>query len=70
MFFAQRFDPKPGVSHEQMQDIHRRLATGWEREWPTNKLIGLFVRKWGMGTGNAAEFIRAGAAVVREGWGS
>lgn len=51
MLFVQRFDPKPGVSHEQMQDIYRRLAAGWEREWPTNKLVGLFVRKWGMGTG-------------------
>lgn len=36
MLFVQRFDPKPGVSHEQMQDIYRRLAAGWEREWPTS----------------------------------
>lgn len=49
MFFVQRFDPRPGVSHEQMQEIYRRLAIAWEEVWPTNKLIGLFVRKWGVG---------------------
>jgi hypothetical protein len=49
MFFVQRFDPKPGVSHEQIQGIYRRLAAAWTEVWPTNTLVGLFVRKWGVG---------------------
>jgi hypothetical protein len=49
MFFVQIFDPRPGVSPEQLKDIYRRLAAAWEDVWPTNRLVGLFVRKWGVG---------------------
>jgi len=49
VFFVQIFDPKPGVSHDEMQDIYGRLAAAWREVWPTNRLVGLFVRKWGVG---------------------
>ena len=51
MYFVQKFNPKPNVSHEKMQDIYKRLAAGWEEAWPTNKLVSLFIRKWGVGCG-------------------
>ncbi len=49
MYFVQRFDARPGVSREKMIEIYRRLATGWQSAWPSNKLVGFFVRKWGVG---------------------
>ncbi len=49
MHFVQIFNAKSDISQEQMADIYRRLADGWQKAWPSNKLIGFFRRKWGVG---------------------
>lgn len=49
MYFVQRFSKRHGVSKERMRDIFKCLAKGWQEVWPTNHLVGLFERKWGVG---------------------
>lgn len=49
MYFVQRFNKRYGVSEEKMRDIFKRLAKGWMEVWPSNKLVGFFARKWGVG---------------------
>ena len=51
MFYVQEFDVRPGITDKQMMDIYLRLAAGWSVTWPSNKLVGLFVRKFGLGPG-------------------
>jgi len=49
MYYVQQFHPRPGVSREKLIDIYKRFAAGWQKYWPSNKLVGLFVRKWAIG---------------------
>lgn len=49
MYYLQEFDARPGTSEKEMKEIYTRLATRWLEVWPTNKLVGLFVRKFGLG---------------------
>jgi hypothetical protein len=51
MFYVQEFDARPGITDKQMEDIYLRLAAGWSAVWPSNKFVGLFVRKFGLGPG-------------------
>ena len=51
VIFIEYFDPRPGVTGEQVADCFRRLEAAWERQWPTNKSKGLFRRKYGIGEG-------------------
>ena len=49
IYFVQEFDPVTGVSEQEMIEIYRKMAKGWEEAWKDNKLIGLFLRKWALG---------------------
>ncbi len=49
IYFVQEFEPKPGLADEEMREVYLRLAAGWQKAWPDNHLIGLFIRKWGVG---------------------
>lgn len=49
MYFVQLFDARPDVDRDQMIDIYKRFAEGWQKAWPSNKLHHLFVRKWDFG---------------------
>lgn len=49
MYFVQLFDARPDVDRDQMVDIYKRLAVGWQKAWPSNRLHHLFVRKWDFG---------------------
>ena len=49
IYFLQEFDPVPGLSEEEMIQIYRRMAKGWEESWKGNKLRGLYRRKWALG---------------------
>jgi len=51
IFYIQEFDRKPEISDAQMREIYKRMAEGWERAWPTNKLVGFFVRRYALGAG-------------------
>jgi hypothetical protein len=49
MFLVQLFNARAGVGEQEMIDVYRTLAEGWEVAWPGNKFRGLFSRKWGIG---------------------
>ena len=50
IYFIQEFDRRLDVSDSQMIEIYKRLAEGWEKAWPSNRLIGFFSRRYGLGT--------------------
>lgn len=49
IYFVHEFDRRLEISDGQMIDIYRRLAEGWERAWPSNRLLGFFSRRYGLG---------------------
>ena len=49
VYFLQEFDPAPGISEEEMIEIYRRMARGWEDSWKGNKLVGCYLRRWSLG---------------------
>jgi hypothetical protein len=49
IYFVQEFDPVPGMTEQEIIEIYRRMAKGWENSWKGNKLVGLFLRKWALG---------------------
>lgn len=49
IYYIQEFDPKPAISHAQMVEIYNRFTDGCQRAWPSNKMIGLFSRRYGLG---------------------
>ena len=51
VIFIEYFDPRPGVTGEQVADCFRRLEGAWQMQWPSNKSKGLYRRKYGIGEG-------------------
>ena len=51
VYFIEYFSPKPGVTGEQIADCCRRVVKAWEKQWPSNKEVGLYRRKYGIGEG-------------------
>jgi hypothetical protein len=49
--FIEYFDPKPGVTGDQLAECFGRLKRAWEKQWPSNKDLGLYRRKFGIGDG-------------------
>ncbi|GAB4537511.1 MAG: hypothetical protein Kow0063_24340 [Anaerolineae bacterium] len=46
MLFVQTFDPRPGVSAQQVKELYFRVASQWLEIWPSNKFVGLFEHKF------------------------
>jgi hypothetical protein len=49
IYFVQEFDKRLEVSDARMVELYKRMADGWEKAWPSNRLIGFFSRRYGLG---------------------
>lgn len=49
IYFFHEFDRRLEVPDARMVEIYKRMAWGWEKAWPSNKLIGFFSRRYGLG---------------------
>ena len=49
IYFVQEFDRKPEVTPARMQEIFKALQEGWEKAWPTNRLVALYYQRYNLG---------------------
>jgi len=49
IYFVQEFDRRPQVSDAEMRQIYQRLAENWQKAWPSNRLVGFFSLRYGLG---------------------
>ena len=51
IYFIHEFDRRLDVSHAQMVKSYAQMAEGWQKAWPSNRLIGFFSRRYSLGAG-------------------
>jgi hypothetical protein len=51
MIYMQEFNVRPEVSKKQLLESYVRLAEAWQKVWPSNRFLGLHIRKFALGQG-------------------
>ena len=49
IYFVHEFDRRPDITDARMVELYKRMISGWEKAWPTNRLLGFYSRQYSLG---------------------